>query len=262
MIPNYCNQFLPPNVPLDYYGDSWICFNKFYSLFHEVSAILVIMFGFLSNISLMVVLTRKKMSSPSNIYLIGISIADTTVLIIYFFEWLPLVVYKDGTYEYILWFTLLLPPYLVFRSVSNWLTVFLAVWRVISIYTPFQTFMKLSNMNAIFTIVASFGLVPFLFIPNMFSFRVDFVNCTFPNGRQKNFFHVSMISKFSIWLIEFRIAWTPSQNVGKDVLFQCISPDTIGSLHYPRDRNNHDNLEIKLHPKKENGSQKFVGRYQ
>lgn len=193
MIPNFCSQFLPRNVSLAYHGDSWICFNKFYSPFHEVGAILVIIFGLLTNTSLMIVLTRKKMSSPSNTYLIGISIADTAVLIIYFFEWLPLVAYKEGTYEYILWFTLLLPPYLVFRSVSNWLTVFLAVWRVITIYAPHQTFMELSNRNAIFTIVAAFGLVPFVFIPNMFSFRVDFANCTLSNGRQKYFFYVSMI---------------------------------------------------------------------
>lgn len=111
----FCNQFLPRNGTLPYFGDFWIDFFQFYLPIHKVISIIIVIFGLICNLFMMIVLTRKKMASPSNTFLIGISIADTTVLIIYLFTWIPLISYDHFSYEFIFWSIALLTPYLIFR---------------------------------------------------------------------------------------------------------------------------------------------------
>lgn len=108
-----CHQFLPKSESEDF----WSKFMLAYLPIHKAIVYPVIVFGLISNAMLMAVLTRKKMVSPSNTLLIGISIFDTTTLIIYSFVAVPTIMYESSTFQFNYWFVLLLPPYLIYRYV-------------------------------------------------------------------------------------------------------------------------------------------------
>lgn len=189
-----CNQFRPSNISLPFYGNYFIKFSRFYSPIHECLIPFIVFFGLLSNASLLVVLTRKKMISATNIFLIGMSVADSCVLISYFCIFIPLVKFKFGSYEYSYTFTQILPVYIIYRGASSLLTVLLALWRVTSLYFPFQSKIKLNERNAVIGTLICFGLCQILFIPQTVSFMVDTKNCSIEKGNQtfnKNVYNVS-----------------------------------------------------------------------
>lgn len=194
MMFNVCNylvkQFQPTNVTLPFYGNYFIAFSRFYAPIHEVLVMVIIILGLISNVSLMAVLTRKDMSSPTNIFLIGISVADCSVLMTYFCIWLPLVKYKVGSYEFAHALATMLPPYAIYRSVSSLLTVLLASWRVMRLYLPFQSRINLSESSAIKGTLICFGLCQVLFIPSTYSYGVTHSNCTLSNGTNKIIYYV------------------------------------------------------------------------
>lgn len=188
---NVCRQFQSKNVTLPFYGHYFIAFSRYYAPIHEILIIFIITLGLMSNVSLLIVLTRKRMSSPTNTFLIGISIADSSVLITYFFIWLQTVLYGFGSFEYTYVFATMLPPYIIYRGVSSLITVFLALWRVISLYFPFQSRIKLNGENAVKGSLICFGLCQVLFIPQTYSFRVSYANCTYPEGIKRVIYYVS-----------------------------------------------------------------------
>lgn len=117
LVRDLCEQFSPQfnDKTLPYFGNFFIQFSIIYLEIYKVISIIIIIFGLITNFLLLGVLTRKKMASPSNTFLIGISVADTTVLIVHFFIWIPLINYNQISYEMAFWFVALFPPYCVFR---------------------------------------------------------------------------------------------------------------------------------------------------
>lgn len=111
----FCEQYSTPNETLPYFGDIFIKFSIIYLEIHKVISIIIIIFGLITNFLLLGVLTRKKMASPSNTFLIGISVSDSTVLIIYLFTWIRLISFDQMTFASALWFVALFQPYCVFR---------------------------------------------------------------------------------------------------------------------------------------------------
>ena len=204
---NVCKQFQSTNVTLPFYGNYFIAFSRYYAPVHEIFIIFIITLGLMSNASLLIVLTRKRMSSPTNTFLIGISIADSSVLITYFFIWLQIVLFGFGSFEYAYVFATMLPPYIIYRGVSSLITVLLALWRVTSLYFPFQSRIKLNGENAIKGSLICFGLCQVLFIPQTYSFGVSYANCTFSKGIKRVIYYVSQFlyacAQFNL-LIMFR----------------------------------------------------------
>lgn len=190
---SFCFQINPQkNATLPYFGNFWIDFYNFYMPIHKVIAIIIINFGLITNFSLMKVLSRKNMSSPSNTFLIGISIADTIVLVVYIFAWIFFIAFDRLTYEWTLWFIASMGPYCLFRSISSWATVFLALWRVISLYFPMQKKMKLNERNAIITLIVIYSVCVISYIPFSTNYYVGNRNCLV-NGSTTVIYHVSII---------------------------------------------------------------------
>lgn len=112
----FCHQFLERQTPLPYFGDFFLKFFKFYLPIHKTIIYPVIIFGFISNALMLIVLTHAKMiNNTTNIFLIGISIFDTTTLIICFFLAIPMLQFGDHSFNWNYWFVLLFSPYLIFR---------------------------------------------------------------------------------------------------------------------------------------------------
>lgn len=108
-------KVLYSNETLPYFGRFFIQFSTVYLEIHKFLAVLIIIFGLVTNVLLLHVLSRKKMASPSNTFLIGISLSDTTVLIIYLFTWIPLISFNQMSYDWNFWFVALFTPYCIFR---------------------------------------------------------------------------------------------------------------------------------------------------
>ena len=77
------------------------------------------------------------------------------------------------------------------RSMSTWTTVFLALYRVISIYAPFQRFIKLDNRNAKKMIIASFFISFIACMGHFSTFIVSFTSCKDGNNTIVEFYRVS-----------------------------------------------------------------------
>lgn len=182
MISTFCAQFSRSNTTSPYFGEFWHQLFVLYLPIHKIVSVLLVIAGLFMNALLLIVLTRKKMASPSNTFLIGISVADTTVLIIYLFSWVPLITFHPFSYDFYFWTIFTLIPYLIFRSISSWITVFLALWRVVTLYLPFQTTLQLDNRNATILILACFLVVPLGFMPHLYSMKVDHHLCLISRG--------------------------------------------------------------------------------
>lgn len=187
----FCYQFLPRSTPLPYFGDFFSQFFAYYIPVHNIIIQPVIIFGLISNIMLMIVLTREKMmKNLSNVFLIGISIFDITTLVIYSFMAFPMTKFGTYSYRYNFWFIVLLPPYLIFRSASTWITVFLAFWRVILLHFPFQTMMKLDTRNAVKCIIFSSFISIIAITPHYLTFIVNHSACEI-RKKIEHFYYVS-----------------------------------------------------------------------
>lgn len=194
---NICHQY---DTSHSYSRTFWQSFGQLYVSIHEYDTGIVITFGLVSNILMLIVLSGKKMSNPSNAFLIGISIADMVTLSTYFCIWLPLVMFKKYSYEHSFWYIQLFPSYSTFKSVSTWLTVFLGVWRVITIYCPFITIIKPDMKSAKLLIVSCFAVMPLTHITHFRSYKVGHVQCNQTNGGFKDYFYVG-INLISFFLI-------------------------------------------------------------
>ena len=189
---NICLKF---NTSLSYSSSIWETFGQFYSNVHEYDTAIIVVFGLVCNVLMLIVLTRKKMSNPSNLFLIGISIADMVTLATYFCIWLPLVMYKKFSYEHSFWYTQIFTSYSIFKSVSTWLTVMLGLWRVLSLYRPFGSFIELNMRNARILVLICFLAMPITHITHLRSYFVGHVECELPDGTWKEYFFVSELSR-------------------------------------------------------------------
>lgn len=226
-------KFLNPAVDVSkpFYVNYAIAFSQFYTPIHKVLVGIIVAFGLISNGSLLAVLTRKKMSSATNKFLIGISIADSVVLITYSCIWIQFVQRKFFSYELSYAFATYIGPYLMYRGVSSLLTVLLALWRVSSLYFPFQSSIKLTDGNAVKGMLFCFGICQILFIPHTIGFKNISANCTI-NGMYQTVFYVSYWS--CPWFINcFCHSSDQLQewSAPKSGLGHLIILDTTDSLH-------------------------------
>lgn len=112
--------------------------NNFYGSYrpvHGYLSVFICSFGVVSNIVNVSVFTRRGMKeSPVNLILTALSVSDTLFLCDYF-AWAMhhYIFHPHETYELALHATIHYTWFLVFLTISSWLTVLLAVWRNIAI---------------------------------------------------------------------------------------------------------------------------------
>lgn len=158
----YCNLYDFANSYKDMYG--YIC-------------ILVCVFGSLTNVINICVLTAKEMRWPTNFILTGLAVADLFVMI----DYIPFVVYrnfmkKDPSY-FTYWKALFLMFHVLFSQICHFisctLTVLLAVWRHIAITFPQNAKVWCNNYRTIVAIVLSYVVCPLVSLPLFFSLYIE-----------------------------------------------------------------------------------------
>lgn len=159
------------------------------SFLYEFFSYYIILFGLISNIVLLIVLTRKNLiSNPSNIFLIGISFADLFVMITHVTIIGVGLLTTEHSYTASLWIIFLMPPCYITCSISSWITVCLAGWRVITLYFPFQRTLKLSIRNAVINIISVYLIVISLMGWHYFWYFINSIDCTTDGAAVKVYF--------------------------------------------------------------------------
>lgn len=183
------DEFYPTNIS----GFGPI-FKKYYSNIHRYDAPTIILLGLVSNILLLFVLSKRVMHSPCNLFLIGISIADILSILTYFFLWLPLVISGEYSFIYNYINALVSTPYSAYRFISVWMTVILGLWRVASVYSPFQNIIELNMKNAKIFLVLCFIFGNFIHVPHLYG-KIDVFKCD-RDDRISVYFYLVSISFF------------------------------------------------------------------
>lgn len=149
-----------------------------HTFLYEVLSVYIVIFGLISNLILLIVLTRKNLlSNPSNVFLIGISFADLLVMTTHISIFLVTLLTTEHSYMLMLWTILLMPPCYITCSIGTWITVCLAGWRVIALYFPFQRTLKLSGKNASIIVICIYVMVTTLMGWHYFWYYISTIDC-------------------------------------------------------------------------------------
>ncbi|RWS12379.1 FMRFamide receptor-like protein [Dinothrombium tinctorium] len=122
-----------------YFGDFFFAVHESYLSIHGYLSLTICIFGTITNILNIIVLTRKEMESPTNKILTGLAVADMLVMI----EYIPFSFHNyiqtnqtDEERFALPWavYTLIHAHVsVVGHTISTWLTVILAVWRYLAV---------------------------------------------------------------------------------------------------------------------------------
>uniref|UniRef100_T1J538 G-protein coupled receptors family 1 profile domain-containing protein n=1 Tax=Strigamia maritima TaxID=126957 RepID=T1J538_STRMM len=162
-----------------YCGDEFVEFHTGFKVFHGYFSIIVCLFGIITNILNIIVLTRKDMISPTNAILTGLAVADMLVML----DYLPfsvhtyiLIKYETHEEHFAYHWTLLILFHahfsVVCHTISIGLTITLAVWRYIAVSLPNKNREWCNMERARIAIVSSY-LFPLVFcIPVYLTFSI------------------------------------------------------------------------------------------
>lgn len=157
-------------------------FNKNYREVHGYFSILVCVFGSVTNVLNICVLTTREMRWPTNFILTGLALADLLVML----EYIPFACHffldplsrRTTTYYSYAWaiYTIIHALFgQVFHFVSCCLTVILAVWRYVAITHPQNNKLWSVVNNAkrtILVILLTYVLCPIICIPVILSLQI------------------------------------------------------------------------------------------
>lgn len=161
-----------------YCGEGWRTFREGFNMFHGIASVIVCIFGMLTNILNIIVLTRKDMVSATNYILTGLAVADMLVMM----DYLPFALQMyvlDGQpcemrYSYG-WavFTLFHANFsVVCHTISIALTLTLAVWRFIAVSYPQNTHLWCNIRRSHMAIMACYAFAPIFCFPIYLSFEI------------------------------------------------------------------------------------------
>ncbi|XP_015793655.1 uncharacterized protein LOC107370176 isoform X2 [Tetranychus urticae] len=127
---------------------------------------------------------RKNMVSPTNAILTGLAVADMLVMV----DYIPFSIHNHIRHEQpptelysYPWtvFTFFHAHFsVVFHSISTWLTILLAVWRLLSVSYPTRSRTWFTMRSAIISIISIYLIVPIFCIPMYLSFTISPVEDT------------------------------------------------------------------------------------
>ena len=137
-------------------------------------AVVVCLFGVLTNVANIIVLTRKNMLSSTNTILLWLAVADLLTMA----DYIPFAIYfyimKEPSlpsfatteYPWIIWLLFHASFAIVCHSIAIWLTIALAIFRYIYICKPTQSAIYCSQQRARYVVVAVVVFAVIVLIPN------------------------------------------------------------------------------------------------
>lgn len=144
-------------------------------------------FGTLTNLIAIIILSRKKLiKNPNNLFLIVISICGFIALIASFVLFLLNITYSKLSYQHTQGVIIVLPLCYLLCAIHTWMTVFLAIWRVVTLDFPMNTSMKMSIRNVMINIVIVIIAVVIFHIPHYQSLVVQTVKCNTTSASENN----------------------------------------------------------------------------
>ncbi|XP_063438351.1 G-protein coupled receptor dmsr-1-like [Mytilus trossulus] len=159
-------------------NNEFVVFSEKYSQYHGYISSFICLFGVVSNILNIIVLTRKHMISPTNLILTALALADVMTMSVYLVYALYLYVFTlpRDTYGHSKgWMYFVVVNNLVVITCHNmamWLTVSLAVFRYIFVCHHVVANQLCSLERAKLTIGIVVVVTILLCIPNYFMYRV------------------------------------------------------------------------------------------
>lgn len=186
-------------------------FRDSYSDIHFYLASVVCVFGVISNILNIIVLTRKNMKTSTNFILMILAISDGLINVIY----VPYLIiqndlsYKSAQYTYA--FVVLT---MMFHTVSVWITVTLAIFRYIAIQFPLQQMRYCNKKRIKLTVALVIFLCIFISIPNTLNYKIkstEFMNKSgyFLVMSDHNVLGIKL-STVSFWIVAVMVKFLPS----------------------------------------------------
>lgn len=153
-------------------------FSLWYQGVHGYLSVALCLFGIASNLTNIVVLTRKSMATPTNHLLTALAIADALTMVSY----LPYAVYfnclavPDETFKHPKgWIVYLLFNFnftITTHTIAMWLTVALAVFRYIAVCHHTLGARLCNIRRAMLTITAVYVTTPIVCLPNYVKYRL------------------------------------------------------------------------------------------
>ena len=166
----------PPDSATTYCGADVAAFSDLYRSVHGYLALGTCVFGLLTNLISIAVLTRQTMSSPTNAILAGLAIADIMVMVVYLPFALHYYVQAFGdsghTYPWAVFTLVFVHVTQVFHTVSIWLTVLLAVWRYLAIGHPALNREWCSMKNTFVSIIGVYIACPIICAPTYLTYAI------------------------------------------------------------------------------------------
>ncbi|KAG8298528.1 myosuppressin receptor activity protein [Homalodisca vitripennis] len=161
-----------------YCGPGLEHFHAGYRQAHGYVSLLVCVFGSVANVLNIAVLTRREMSSPTNVILTGLAVADLLVML----EYIPFACHmylpqrpkrERFSYGWALFVLLHAQVSQVCHTISIWLTVTLAVWRYIAVAYPQRNREWCGMQRTIAVIICGYIFCPLLCIPLYLAFEIE-----------------------------------------------------------------------------------------
>ncbi|XP_076338221.1 G-protein coupled receptor dmsr-1-like [Tachypleus tridentatus] len=175
-----CEPYTPTtDHQAPYHGDQMAEFRDRYTEFHGYLSLMICVFGIITNILNIIVLTRKDMLSPTNAILTGLAVADMFVMLSY----VPYTIHMyirsnqlaNERYSYSWAVFTLIHAHLtvVCHTISIWLTVTLAMWRLLSVSFPTNSKKWCRMSRAKCAIFCTYVCCPLVCVPIYLTFTIQ-----------------------------------------------------------------------------------------
>lgn len=145
--------------------------------YHNYLSLIICVFGSITNVLNIYILTSKPLRSPTNLILTGLALANLLVMM----EYVPFVFLYNENKAYASHFTYNLAVFIIFHalftqaahSISCFLSVILAVWQYIAVKFPQNNNKWCSNQRTKITILLTYILCLIVCIPLNVSLKIS-----------------------------------------------------------------------------------------
>ncbi|XP_055355871.1 G-protein coupled receptor dmsr-1-like [Paramacrobiotus metropolitanus] len=171
--------------PLPFYGDFFWSLHGAYVRIHGYLALIISVFGILSNLINIAVLTRRSMITPTNAILTALAIVDVLVMMTYvpfaihqYILKLSLPIAEWRSYSWMAFTFFNIHFTIVCHTISVWLTITLAVFRYFAVTFPNKVATYCSMERALMAIAAAWICTAIMCTPSYLSVQVGVVEDT------------------------------------------------------------------------------------
>ncbi|GIY57258.1 hypothetical protein CDAR_534751 [Caerostris darwini] len=197
-----------------YYGDALLKYSNAYNSVHGYLSFVCCLCGITANILNIIVLTRKNMLSSTNAILISLAVSDIFVMSSY----LPFTYHNyirnhlreedQFSYGWVVFILFHQHFTLVSHAISTWLTVTVAIWRLLIVRFPQNSTVWCSMARAKCAILATYLVCPIFGIPVYLSSTI--IPAVSREGGIIYFVHFSNISQMHNNFLQNMFLWISS----------------------------------------------------